>query len=446
LSAHGQTQLLLDGQLSGAERAEAEQHLETCAECRALAQGWTSFASRYRADTAALIAEPTVDQTRQLLRRAREGAQPLRARWLTFALAGAAAAVLAVVVVSWGLQTPELVPALAVAADGSEVPLSGDVLEAPAEKGAALHLGGDQLGVAPRSRLKLLTHDKRNVRLLLERGAVAASVQHRNPGQSFAIQSDGYEVRVVGTRFRVTRTDQGLTVDVAEGHVKVRSPQGETYDVLKGHSLTVGAAGAEEQKDYGAADFPELHPEAAPPVAEAPAEEPALEETGATPRPRLVTSADIERWRRAAVGGKKCREVLPELKRALRDSPRQADAWRILADCQRLTGEDAEAARSYEKVVSFAKPDEADRARLLLADLQAKGGNSAEAEHTLRAYLKHAQPPALEASARLSLARALLAQGHRGEAKAELQRVTRRLPSTPPALEALELLKTIDAR
>ena len=386
-----------------------------------------------------------MEQTRQLLRRAREGAEPSRARWLTFALAGAAAAVLAVVVVSWGLRTPEQVPALAVAADGSEAPLQGDVLEAPAEKGAALHLGGDQLGVAPRSRLQLLTHDQKNVRLLLERGAVAASVQHRNPGQSFTIQSGGYEVRVVGTRFRVTRGDQGLTVDVAEGHVKVRSPQGGSYDVLKGHSLTLDASGAGEQKDFGAADFAELHPEA-PPAAEPPAEEPALEETGATPRPRVVTSADIERWRRAAVGGKKCREVVPELKRALRDSPRQADAWRILADCQRLSGEDAEATRSYEKVVSFAKPDEADRARLLLADLQAKGGNAPEAEHTLRAYLKHPQPPALEASARLSLARALLSQGHRGEAKVELQRVTRRLPSTPPALEALELLKTIDAR
>jgi hypothetical protein len=66
-----------------------------------------------------------------------------------------------------------------------------------------------------------------------------------------------------------------------------------------------------------------------------------------------------------------------------------------------------------------------------------------EAEQVLRAYLRRPHSPPLEAAARLALARSLISLGRGPEARAELERVTRELPSSPQALEALELLRSL---
>jgi tetratricopeptide (TPR) repeat protein len=131
----------------------------------------------------------------------------------------------------------------------------------------------------------------------------------------------------------------------------------------------------------------------------------------------------------------------------VREHPKQSEAWRVLADCLRLTGAFREAGLAYRRVIAAALPDEADRARVLLAELlHERLSNDAEAARVLRAYLRHPRPAPLEASARVLLARTLLSQGKRSQARAELQRVTHRLPSTPAALEALDLLKQLDAQ
>jgi hypothetical protein len=119
----------------------------------------------------------------------------------------------------------------------------------------------------------------------------------------------------------------------------------------------------------------------------------------------------------------------------------------VLADCQRLGGEYRLAASAYEHVVALAPPEEADRARMLLAELLHEHlGNDAEAERVLKVYLHRPRPAPLEASARVLLARCLLSRGKGAEAHVELERVTRRLPGTQAALEALDLLKQLDGR
>jgi ferric-dicitrate binding protein FerR (iron transport regulator) len=441
--ACGQTQALLDGQLSGAERASAEEHARTCPECRPLIDAWRRFSDGYLAQLPP-VAAPSLEETRRMMRKARGLEHPARSvrPWWLLAAGAAAAAVIALVIVRQS-RVPESLPALAELADGRVVPLAGDTLEGAADRGALLRVGEDRVGVAPRSRVRLLRHDRERVRLRLESGSVAAAVKHRAPGQSFSVESGGFVVTVVGTRFRVTHWDDGVQVQVEEGHVQVTGAGGERFDVLAGHTLGV-RNGQPEESSYSGGDFTELGGTAPPPAASAEADTGVSEETEAAARPRAITGAELERWRRAALAGR-CPDVAGDIRRAVRENPRQAEAWRVLADCSRLTGDNRGAVAGYKRVIALSGPDEADRARLLLAGvLHDRLDSDAEAERVLRVYLATRKPPALEAGARVTLARVLISLHRPAEARSELQRVTRRLPASPQALEALELLKSLD--
>jgi ferric-dicitrate binding protein FerR (iron transport regulator) len=436
-----QTQLYLDGRLRPDERAAAEQHLNGCAECRALVESWEHFKSAFEKSSAALLSEPSELQTQKLLRKAK--GSPRRGRPMVWGFAAVAASMCAGVL--WWTQATE-VPAFAIAPSGEEVPVANDTVE-PANDQLVM-LGGDRLGVAAQSRLRLERHDTRQVRLRLEKGSVAASVTHRKLGQSFVISVGRFEVSVVGTRFRVVQLGQGIRVDVVEGRVRVKAPE-RTYEVVGGQALEL-LEGRAEDKPFADSDFAELSPRPLPPPtldvdagppSEAPAEVVEKEETPKLPTP--VPAAQIERWRRGALGGK-CRELVDPIRRQAREHPGQAEVWRVLADCLRLVGDDRDSAAAYQHVAAVGGADEADRARLLLAGvLQERLHDDAEAERVLRAYLKHRQAPALEASARVKLARSLIALKKRAQAKSELQRVVKELPESPPALEALGLLKTL---
>jgi ferric-dicitrate binding protein FerR (iron transport regulator) len=446
LDAHALTQLRLDGRLPEVQRTACDAHVKACAQCQALIRSWEAFSSAYKDETRPLLSTPSPQAVQALIRKGRalpEQARPKVALWAL----GAAAAAAVVVLATWLTQRPAELTAVVVAASGAEVPLTGDVFEPTAREGARLHLGQDTVGVSSQSRLRLLRHDARHVRLALEKGTVACAVSHRTKGQSFTVESKGVVVSVVGTRFRVTDSEAGVRVEVAEGHVRVSSG-GATWDVLPGQVL--GVEGEHAQLSASAAtDFVEL---AAPGqgVEAKPAPAPTADASAAEPEAEVKAHAqpaqDVERWRRAAAGGH-CAAVLPDVRRAVREHPREAEAWRVLADCQRLAGDYRPAASAYEHVVALAPPEEADRARMLLAELLHEHlGNDAEAERVLKVYLHHPRPAPLEASARVLWARSLLSRGKPAQAHAELERVTRRLPGTPAALEALDLLKQMDGR
>jgi hypothetical protein len=81
---------------------------------------------------------------------------------------------------------------------------------------------GSHVKLDQAARLKLARIEPALVRLLLEQGAADFEVAH-NPNRSFVVAAAGYEVRVVGTRFRVERRgEQGLSVSVVQGRVEVR--------------------------------------------------------------------------------------------------------------------------------------------------------------------------------------------------------------------------------
>jgi transmembrane sensor len=95
---------------------------------------------------------------------------------------------------------------------------------------------GSEVALSPSSRIEVLASEGAEVRLALRRGRARFDVV-RNPERSFRViaetaHGDAIEVRVVGTRFEVTRGDE-VEVTVERGIVEVR-----VRDAV--HRLTAG--------------------------------------------------------------------------------------------------------------------------------------------------------------------------------------------------------------
>jgi ferric-dicitrate binding protein FerR (iron transport regulator) len=449
--------LLLDGRVPESERASIEEHVRGCARCQSVVESWRGITTAYQSATRHLLAPPSQEDVFRLMRKARARSERRAPRW---GLAVASACALALLVLGLFFRSaPTPIPALAVATNDSLVPLEGEVVDVPADRGQVLMLKDDRIGLAPRSRLHLIRHDSRDIRMRLERGSVAAAVQHRAKNQSFIVEAGDYEVVVVGTRFRVTQKGDGVRVEVAQGHVQVRSVQGKTFDVFEKQSLDLGAAGATPAAG-GELEYPELEAkgssvsdagagtqaplaDAGAETAEAPVADAGVEAPVEPSKHVHTPGSQVERWRTAAASGH-CAQVVDEMHRAIASEPDKGGAWQIMADCQRLKGDAEAAARSYRQVMRVGNAEEAGRARLILAGLlQDQLGQPAEAERILREYLRAPHPAPLEASARLKRAQALVALHREADARAELLRITRQLSGTPAALEALELLKRL---
>jgi len=438
---HDPLQAYLDQALGPEDRSGFEAHLLSCRDCSSLVDADRRLSQAVRQGAERLLEPPPAAEVQRLMRKvAQRSAPSRRVKAVGWALAGACACAAAAIAWQWS-RPPQLLPIFTVAANGDERPLSGDG-QGPAEGwSGVLRVGGDRLGVAPRTSLQLVQHDRAGVRLKLARGAVAAAVSKKQLGQVFEVEAGRYTVSVVGTRFRVRSDGDVLNVDVAEGRVRVGSRSGDTWEVNAGQSLQVEASQG-RLGNWAGADFPELSASPPPPGEDAGAAPTTQAPEAAAPPVALSIPPDaIARWRHAPAAGK-CHEVVAEIRRALRVHPAQREGWRELADCLRVLGEHAQAAAAYRDVIAHAAPADAEGARLFLAELlQDRLGDPAGAERELRAFLQRSQPPLLEASTRVKLARALLSQGKSAPARAELRRVIQRFPSSPPALEALDLLK-----
>lgn len=101
---------------------------------------------------------------------------------------------------------------------------------------------GSQLNVGPFSGVEG-TATMSDVHLALARGNVFFDVSHV-VGRPFVVDAGPVTVRVVGTRFRVTRDGDRVTVQVERGRVQVQSPAGATF-VGAGESWPSATAAAE---------------------------------------------------------------------------------------------------------------------------------------------------------------------------------------------------------
>jgi hypothetical protein len=151
-------------------------------------------------------------------------------------------------------------------------------------------VGDASLDVAPDSEVVVAGNDERGVSVVLDRGRVDCEVAPRRERPPFVVRAGDVRVRVVGTRFGVSRSRDGVTVDVARGVVEVEA-HGEIKKVVAGQHWSSNEAVA----------APPSVPTTAP--AAPPASDPAAPADGATSaaasRPATATSSHVRLARSA---------------------------------------------------------------------------------------------------------------------------------------------------
>jgi hypothetical protein len=90
-----------------------------------------------------------------------------------------------------------------------------------------LAFGETSIDVSPNSALVVTGDEEQGLLVVLDEGSVTCEVAPRHGRPPFVVQAGGVRVRVVGTRFRVTRDGDRVRVDVHHGTVEVNA-RGET--------------------------------------------------------------------------------------------------------------------------------------------------------------------------------------------------------------------------
>jgi len=103
------------------------------------------------------------------------------------------------------------------------------------QAGSEISFGDAMITVGPASAVTMHGDATRGVLILLERGEASFAVAPRAGRPPFIVEAGEVSVRVVGTRFTVSRSGESARVDVTEGHVEVVS-RGHRAQVLAGES------------------------------------------------------------------------------------------------------------------------------------------------------------------------------------------------------------------
>lgn len=168
-----------------------------------------SLFARHQSELLAANTEPTLTSQRRL---------PLYAL-----LAGAALAlVLAIVLVRGAFQ-------------GSETPLQSPSRIATGSVASHLALAGLSLDVRPESAVVVGAETSQGLLIVVDRGGIACEVAPRAAGAPLIVQAGAARVRVVGTRFTVSRNGESARVEVEHGVVEV-SESGRTWRVGAGQT------------------------------------------------------------------------------------------------------------------------------------------------------------------------------------------------------------------
>jgi len=161
-----------------------------------------------------------------------------------------------------------------------------------------LALGDNELDLGADTAVVAMGDDDHGVTVVVERGSVTCTVAPRGARPSFLVQAGDVRVRVVGTRFSVTRFGEGARVEVDHGVVEVsagsdrltlRDGQSwgpEPTEMQGGAASTTAPPASTAALTPGAATA--LEPSALPPAA-------ASNHAPASPRERFEAAARLER-------------------------------------------------------------------------------------------------------------------------------------------------------
>lgn len=459
----------LDRRLPADQAAAFETHLNDCLTCRAETSRWKKTeAALAEAVEQVDETEPSYRQIVQLTNRAqaRRMQRPVRRRRSVY-WSGAIAATLATGVITGifvfshlGSPSPNIPSPAKEATEGFASQESVNrpasprqFLQAPAGQSLKVKLGPvDHIVLGPDAKIELLALDDRDVRLRHMGGEVTCAVEPRRGRGSFVVESGPYAVRVVGTRFSVTSAPDGrLGVLVSEGQVEVSQALRASWPVNQGQQLTVdirGTVNIEEAPDEILADldrlFDEIDLSAQPPTGQPidlptarinpPARRPVpgtlriTKETETKPpvvqvadRPQL-NREDRIRQIQELILAEDYRQAEQALGTHLRGHPKDSRGWLLLADVQRKTGQSVAAVDTYLQVVKMSNRDHAHRAQYWAGTIcQEKLRRHDCATEAFRAYLASTKGKGPHRfSARLRLARSLIAQGNLDEADRHL--------------------------
>ncbi|XXX81574.1 FecR domain-containing protein [Sorangium sp. So ce134] len=339
------------------------------------------------------------------------------------------------------------------AGESSRAGGAGAWIATPAGQAIPLRFSdGSSFQIQPESKVRVASVEPSGARIVLEDGAVHASVVHR-PGARWLVDSGPFEVLVTGTRFDVrwNLATEALIVTLAEGSVAVSGPLvGDGLAVRAGQTLRVLRKQASvELRDSSAPDGPPRPPgsadaagiEAPSPgdAARSPDGAPPVPSATPPPPPRAASPPHAARpsWRELSASGK-FEEALAAAEREgfleLCDAGSASDL-RSLADAARLSGDAPRAVVALTALRRRFHGDEhaAEAAFLLGVIAFDAQGEHARAERWFRTYLHERPRGRLAREAAGRLIEALERSRKRAEAREAARRYLQDHPGGPHA-------------
>ena len=452
----------LNRRLNPNELTAFEAHVESCPGCRDMAVRQQQL----RTALAAMMEErmPNITEfgANGLVHRARAESDTARGfRFRTvFGLAAAAAALIittTAVLLRPGAPADSDVQSVASNVPDFKIPTAPtvpsevsssestpEVISASAESGTSFQLGRARVGLAAESRAEIKRSDAVELRLALRKGTVAVDLPPVKGRAGLVIESGGYTVSVVGTRFWVSSKTDSIEVGVVRGAVRVTDPAGKVRYVRAGSKLSALHADAMTVDAVSEADKSVLASllSAESPMGKGGESREAWsisDHSGAGHGPASL--AEIQAW---IIGGQ-----LEKAERALRArlarKPNDVKALNLWAACTRKAGRYQNTLKAYERLIRNTSASEQNQARFKAAALlQDRLGNHGAAVSYLKAYLN---APASQRSntveARMRLARALHALGRNGEYRSLLELIVREHGGTEAAVQASRRLEAL---
>lgn len=380
-------------QLDESGRRAFLEHLSTCAACRESVERHARVDDSLRAWAAA----PEAPFSSARLVAKAKTARTIRR--------GAFVAIAAAAVIVIGVVTNQSAPR---------------VLETP----GAVAVGDDVVTLDDASTAEVV-ETKTETRVALKTGRATFEVAKRAKGKRFVVTANDLEVRVVGTKFSV-HTGATSSVDVEHGVVEVWTG-GVQRTTLRDGERWPSPVPVPVVIDAGVLEL-----DAGIAVVVAPT----------SPR---AAPFDLDAVVSLFANGK-LDEASAKLTVHLKEAPGDAKAWAVLGDLRRKEDRPLEAVVAYEKAARSSDAELRSRSRLLAASLaQDRLADQHRARRLLEPLVNDSHcPSTLMAPALLRLARVELSQNRRSEAKALLERVLARHGDSPSAVEARELLRSLD--
>lgn len=228
-----------------------------------------------------------------------------------------------------------------------------------------LALPGLSLSVEPQSAVVVGADTAQGLLIVMDRGSVVCQVARRPSDSPLIVQAGDARVRVLGTRFRVTRVHESARVEVQEGVVEVSS-RGQVFRVKAGQKWAPEPA--------------ELAPAPVAPVLDP---GPAREEPRSAPSPAPRPSPAPIRPRNVTTAARPAESVPsaspPE---SARSSPQT-----VFEQATALERSDPERAAKLYRSIDSGSDSWAQNALYARGRLEAARGNRAEARRLLERYL-----------------------------------------------------------